>query len=218
MFKLVFYLNYLFIILFFKYTKRLMNSALKKLLFVALSLFAIFDFSYAQDKYKIGQVVDHFSMFDFNSVKHATKDLEDKNILVIYFISNNCPQNNLIIPSIMELEKNNSDEVGVWAVNSFNPNFNPMESEEEMRAFSEKNDFKIPYLVDLGQIHAGMFDVTQVPTAVILKKIEANKFKFVYKGPIIANNTNYVNLNVQNIKKGKAIQTSSNTNKGCKID
>lgn len=171
--------------------------------------------------YKIGQKVDHFSMFDINSKKFATKNVKEKKLIVMVFISNECSYLESVIGNLKSLHTNYNQDIEIWAVNSFDPNLNLNEDEEHMKLFSEKNQLQyIPYLVDLGKDIAGQFSIQQVPSAIILK-VEAEQIKLVYSGVVMEtiNGKQVTTLenNISNLLKGKQVVPSKIKQKFCEI-
>ena len=152
-----------------------MKLSLKKLS-ISLMLFLCAQTSmvFAQNAatYKIGQSIENFSLFDMNSTRYATRNIKTKKMIVLVFISNECNFSESNITSINNIYNTKSAEVEIWAVNSFNPNINPNESEEKMQDYAKLKGLKAPYLVDLGKSVADRFSVKQVPSAVVLMKDE----------------------------------------------
>jgi len=181
-----------------------------------------FKFGIAQTSavYKLGQSVDNFGMFDMNSVRYATKNIKTKKIIVLAFISNECKYAENINEQLNTIYDQYSNDVEIWAVNSFNPNLNPNEGEDMMNVFVKEKGLKLPYLVDLGKSIASRFSVQQVPSAVILVK-EADEMKYVYNGAIIEtlNGKPYYILeqNINNILNGKKVISSKSRTKSCQI-
>lgn len=171
--------------------------------------------------YKLGQSVENFSLFDINSVKFATKNVKTKKIIVLAFISNECKYSENVNTSIKYIHEKYKNDVEIWAVNSFNPNVKPAESEDKMREYVMANNFKLPYLVDLGKITADMFSVKQVPSAIILVR-ENDQFKYVYNGSIIdimnGKQYNILEQNIDNILAGKKVLSAKSKNKVCQIE
>jgi len=201
-----------------------MNLSLKKnsiysmlvLLCCALNLNA-----QSTSAYKLGQSVENFSMFDMNSVKYATRNVKSKKIIVLAFISNECKYSETVNASLNLIHEKFKNDVEIWAVNSFNPNIKPAESEDKMREYIAVNNFKLPYLVDLGRSVANDFSVKQVPSAVILMR-ENDQFKYVYNGAIVevmnGKQFNILEQNISNILDGKKVISSKSKNKVCQIE
>jgi peroxiredoxin len=168
---------------------------------------------------KLGQYVEDFHLFDFDSKKFATKNVE-KNIIVLFFIGNTCNNTNLITQQMKDLYVKYNTNVEFWAVNSNNPNFSPDDSEEKMKEYSKANNLPYPYLVDLGQIIAAEFGIKQYPMAVILKR-ESGRLRFVYKGIIYEGSAvtkqNIIDKNISNLLNGKAVQNSNGTQRLCDL-
>lgn len=171
--------------------------------------------------YKLGQSVENFSLFDFNSVKYSTKNVKTKKIIVLAFISNECKYSENVNTSIKYIHEKYKNEVEIWAVNAFNPNIRPAESEDKMREYAVANNLQVPYLVDLGKITADMFSVKQVPSAIILIK-ENDQLKYVYNGSIIdimnGKQYNILEQNIDNIIAGKKVLSAKSKNKVCQIE
>lgn len=199
-----------------------MKSSLSKLNLLGIVLLCLFtklSFSQAENPYKIGQIVQDFNMFDFESKRFASKDVE-KQIIVLFFIGNTCDNTDLITKQMKSLHAKYNPQVEFWAVNSNHPNFSPNDSEEKMAEYSKKNELPYPYLVDLGQIIAADYSIKQYPLAVILKK-EPNGFKFIYRGIILestqAGTQNIIERNIKNLLAGKPAVTSLAKQKLCDI-
>ncbi len=194
-------------------------SKLSLLGIISLCLFTKLAFSQAENPYKLGQIVEDFNMFDFNSKRYSSKSVE-KQIIVLFFIGNTCDKTDLITKQMKALYSKYNAEVEFWAVNSNHPNFSPDDSEEKMAEYSKKNELPYPYLVDLGQLIAADYSVKQYPMAVILKK-EAKGFKFVYRGIILENTQagtqNIIERNIKNLLAGKPAVTSPAMQKLCDI-
>jgi peroxiredoxin len=196
-----------------------MKLSPKKLGLLGLMLLCIYTNASAQNTqtYKVGQTLEDFHLFDFDSKKFATKNV-DKNIIVLFFIGNTCTNTDLITQQMKDLYAKYISNVEFWAVNSNNPNFSPEDSEEKMKQYSIDNQLPYPYLVDLGQIIASDFGIKQYPIAVILKK-ESGKWKFVYKGNIYEGSSkqNIIDKNLSNLINGKAVQNSNGIQRLCDL-
>lgn len=199
-----------------------MKRSLQKLSLMGIALLCFFtNIATAQSDspYKIGQIVDDFNMFDFESKRFSTKDV-DKQIIILFFIGNTCDNTDLIIKQMKKLHEQYNSQVEFWAVNSNHPNFSPDDSEEKMAEYSVKHQLPFPYLVDLGQLIAGSYSIKQYPMAVMLKR-EGTAYKFVYRGIILDGNqsatTNIIERNIKNILVGKAVVTSPAKQKLCDI-
>lgn len=199
-----------------------MKLSLQKVSLLGIAFFCLFmnnAFAQSDSPYKLGQVVDDFNMFDFESKRFSTKDV-DKQIIVLFFIGNTCDKTDLIVKQMKKLHEQYNSQVEFWAVNSNHPNFSPDDSEEKMAEYSKINQLPFPYLVDLGQLIAASYGINQYPIAVILKR-DGNAFKFVYRGIILESNqqatTNIIERNIKNILAGKAVVTSPAKQKLCDI-
>lgn len=188
-----------------------MNSPLKKVSILCMllcCLFANYNFGQSVSGYKVGQKVDNFSLYDFNSVRYATKNVKTKKLIALVFISNECNYLNQVIRSINTINSNHPNDAEIWAVNSFDKNLNPNEGEEKMKEFVEKNSIQIPYLNDLGMSIANQFSIKQVPSAVLLLR-EGDQFKVVYNGSVIdlvnGKQINILEKNISNVLNGNKV-------------
>ncbi len=90
-----------------------MKSALSKKFMVGMAmlfLFSTYVHSQGSSPYKAAQIVNDITMFDFNSKRFTTKN-NPKNIIVLFFISNNCENTQEIIEQIKGLHaKHKNDE------------------------------------------------------------------------------------------------------------
>ncbi len=199
-----------------------MKNILKKVSLLGIALLCLFSNKlYAQEnkQYKLGQKVEDFHMFDFDSRRYTTRSVE-KQILVLFFIGNTCENTDLITNKMKALHSKYKQQVEFWAVNSNHPNFSPDDSEEKMKEYARKNELPYPYLVDLGQLIAADYSIKQYPMAVILKR-EGPSFKFVYRGIILEGtqdgSQNIIERNIKNILAGKPAVTSPAKQKLCEI-
>lgn len=164
-----------------------------------------------QKVYRVGQKIENISLFDIESRKYSLKNITDKKMVVLLFISNKCRAVNQIIEDVKNIQSKYGNEIEIWAINSFNPNTNPEEGEEYMKEFVKKNKLNIPYIVDLSQSCAYMFSVKYTPTVVLLKK-EEDGFKYIHSGSV-----NTLDMNIRNVLSGKTLQTSRPTTAACLI-
>lgn len=201
-----------------------MTLSLKKLGLLALLFLLLFQIrtnGQSLKIYKVGQQVEHFSMFDYNSKKYSTKNVKEKKLIVMVFISNECPYLESAIKNIKSIQSTYTADIEIWAVNSYNININLNEDEEHMKLYAEKNQMlQIPYLVDLSQDVAAQFSVKQVPSAVLLK-VGDDGIKFIYSGSVLETiNGKQVNLlenNIAQVLKGKPVSTAKSKQKSCEI-
>jgi peroxiredoxin len=153
---------------------------LKALLFIlVLSAYTF------QDKYKIGDKINDFSLTNaVDNNKVSLSDYSKSKAVAIVFTSNECPYSKLYENRLLEMVKEfNEKNVKFIFINSNNPGSSPEDRQQEMTRKAADKKFTFPYLVDNRQEVSNLFGATKTPEVFVLKNINGNLI-LKYKGAI----------------------------------
>jgi len=193
----------------------------KLILFPLLFIATIF---YAQEGYKIGDVVKDFSLKNIDDQMVSMASNEEAKGYVITFTCNHCPYAVLYEDRLVELDKKYA-AMG-YPVLAINPNDvvrKPEDSFEKMQERAKEKGFTFPYLVDATQEIAKTFGATRTPHVFIVQKVK-DQFVLKYIGAIDDNpqdagdvDEKFVELALDSLLDGKDPKQKETKAIGCTI-
>ncbi|WP_419903166.1 thioredoxin family protein [Kiloniella sp.] len=105
-----------------------------------------------------------FSLSDVDGKIWNLEDIRGPNGTLIAFICNHCPYVKAIVGNLVDdAKKLQSAGIGIAAVMSNDYLGYPSDSPENMKVFSQENDFNFPYLIDETQEVAKAYDAVCTP-------------------------------------------------------
>ncbi|GGA59170.1 thioredoxin family protein [Okeania sp. KiyG1] len=114
-------------------------------------------------------------------VHHLARYLETFKVVCVIFLSNQCPEVDLYIERIKQLQKDFQNQgVIIIGMNANDGTISPTESFEKMKEFADKNQLNFPYIRDVTQDVAESFGVDKTPEAFLLDR----EGKLRYRGQI----------------------------------
>ncbi|MFD2204871.1 thioredoxin family protein [Kiloniella antarctica] len=105
-----------------------------------------------------------FSLSDFDGKVWTLEDVSGPNGTLIAYICNHCPYVKAIIGNLVaDAERLQAVGIGVAAVMSNDYQHYSSDSPENMKLFSQENNFTFPYLIDESQEVAKAYDAVCTP-------------------------------------------------------
>lgn len=192
------------------------------ILFTAFSSFAVYQKS--NSGYKVGDVVDDFSLLDVTDKKVALKDFPKAKGFILIFTCNHCPFSIAYEDRIIALDKKYK-KLGypVIAINPNNPEKQPADSFDLMKTRAKEKGFTFPYLFDKGQEVSDKFWATRTPEVYILQKTDKGNV-IQYTGAIDDNHEDatavkkkYVEDALEALLQNKKINVTQTKAIGCSV-
>jgi peroxiredoxin len=120
----------------------------------------------------------NFSLKGTDGKIHSLSEFNDKKVIVIAFICNQCPYVKAVAKRLSELQKKyESKGVQLIAINPNDPTIYPEDSFDKMVEFARKHDFTFPYLVDDTQEAAKKYDAICTPDIYVYDKDRKLKYR-----------------------------------------
>ncbi|MDY7004318.1 MAG: thioredoxin family protein [Cyanobacteriota bacterium] len=114
-------------------------------------------------------------------VHHLARYLETFKAVCVIFLSNQCPEVNLYIERIKQLQKDFQNQgVIIIGMNANDATISPTDSFEKMKEFAANYQLNFPYIRDVTQDVAESFGVDKTPEAFLLDR----EGKLRYRGRI----------------------------------
>lgn len=114
-------------------------------------------------------------------VHHLARYLETFKVVCVIFLSNQCPEVDLYIERIKQLQKDFQDKgVMIMGINANDATILPTDSFEKMKEFAANNKLNFPYIRDVTQDVAESFGADKTPEAFLLDR----EGKLQYRGRI----------------------------------
>ncbi len=137
------------------------------------------------------------------------------------FLSNQCPEVDLYINRIKELQKDFQDQgVIIIGINANDGTISPADSFEKMKEFKTTNELNFPYIRDVTQDVAESFGVDKTPLAFLLDR----EGKLQYRGQIDDNvnqpeavQVPYLRQAIAQLLAGEVVSPSTTQAVGCPI-
>jgi len=201
-----------------------MNILKTVLVVVVFAIGTAFTVNNVKEGYKIGDVVEDFSLKNIDDKEVSLKGLKDVKGAIVVFTCNHCPYSKMYEDRIIALDKKYKDlGYPVVAINPNDPSVSLGDDFESMKERAKLKGFTFPYLYDEGQKVYPKFGATKTPHVFILKK-EKEDFVLAYIGAIddSARNEegvkeNYVANAVDALLAGKTVTATETKAIGCSI-
>ncbi len=205
-----------------------MNKTVK-LITVALVIMVVAAFtvpttSVENDGYKIGDIVENFTLTNIDGKKVSLSDYKDEWGVILTFTCNTCPYAVMYEDRIIALDKKYaSKKYPVLAIMPNNVAVKPGDNLEAMKQRAEEKGFTFPYLIDAKQDVYPKFGATKTPHVYVLNKSESG-FIVSYIGAIDDNykdasavTKKYVENAVDALIEGKEFSPKETKAIGCSI-
>jgi peroxiredoxin len=204
-----------------------MKKAIKLILTLAIVLFfSAFTFNKTDlgEGYKVGDVVDDFSLESTDKKMVSMEDFKDAKGFIITFTCNTCPFAIAYEDRIIELNnKYASKGYPVIAIMPNNTDVKPGDNMEAMKVRAKSKGFTFPYLIDAGQKVYPKFGATKTPHVYVLEKTKkGNVVKYI--GAIDDNHRDasavkvkFVENAVNALLAGKEVKQTTTKAIGCSI-
>ena len=151
--------------------------------------------------YKIGDEVADFTLKNVDDKLVSLSNFPSAKGFVLVFTSNRCPVAKAYEQRLIELNDTYAKEgYPLILINPNDPVAYSAESFENMRQIAEENDFKFPYLQDVGGKIAAIFGATRTPEAFVLNN-ERGKIILRYTGQLDDNAHDATGANQQFVKQ-----------------
>lgn len=194
--------------------------------FLVLFSIGFFAFKISDHGYKVGDVAKDFELKNIDGTTLSMGQIKYSSMkgFIVVFTCNHCPFSQKYESRIIDLNKK-YEPLGypVIAINPNDPEREPEDSFENMKARAKEKGYNFPYLVDENQQIAYSYGAQKTPHVYVLKK-ESGKLKVAYIGAIDDNVKNsadvkekYVEMAVDELIAGKPVTKSSTKAIGCTI-
>lgn len=174
--------------------------------------------------YEVGDIATDFKLKNIDGKMVSLEDYKDAKGYIVIFTCNTCPYAVLYEDRIIALDKKYADRgYPVVAIMPNNPDVQPGDNVETMKARAASKGFSFPYLFDDGQEIYPQYGATKTPHVYLLQK--TNKGNVVkYIGAIDDNykdaeavNIKYVEEAIDALMNGKEIKETKTRAIGCSI-
>ena len=158
---------------------------MKQLFSILFFLAAMLSQAQTLGGYQVGSAVQNFTLVnaaDGNTI--SLNNYSDKKVVVLLFTSNECPYSRLYEDRMIKLSQEFSDDGVIFLL--INPNAGMNDKNENiaaMRKHIQATKSLFPYLADTTRMIASDYNVTRLPEAFVLKRME-NQFILMYKGAL----------------------------------
>ena len=154
-----------------------------KMLLGVVAIFATLSFTNLNDNngYDIGDIATDFSLENIDGKMVSLADYKDAKGFIVIFTCNTCPYAVAYENRIIALEKKYA-KLGypVIAIMPNNPEVQPKDSMEDMKARAKAKGFTFPYLMDGGQKIYPQYGATKTPHVYVLQKTnKGNQVKYI---------------------------------------
>ena len=189
-----------------------------------LSAFAVNKERPAANGYEIGDIATDFKLKNVDGNMVSLADYKDAKGYIVIFTCNTCPYAVQYEDRIIALDKKYADKgFPVVAIMPNNPEVQPGDNMEAMKARAASKGFSFPYLFDDGQKIFPQYGATKTPHVYLLEKTKKGNI-VRYIGAIDDNykdanavNTKYVEAAVDALLNGKDIKETKTRAIGCSI-
>ncbi len=205
-----------------------MNKTVKliavALVIIVVAAFTVPTTSVENDGYKIGDIVENFTLTNIDGKKVSLSDYKDEWGVILTFTCNTCPYAVMYEDRIIALDKKYaSKKYPVLAIMPNNVAVKPGDNLEAMKQRAEEKGFTFPYLIDAKQDVYPKFGATKTPHVYVLNKSESG-FIVSYIGAIDDNykdasavTKKYVENAVDALIKGEEFSPKETKAIGCSI-
>lgn len=197
-----------------------------KTLLGVVAIFATLSFANLNDNegYDIGDIATDFSLENIDGKMVSLSDYKNAKGFIVIFTCNTCPYAVAYEDRIIELDKKYASlGYPVIAIMPNNPEVQPKDSMEDMKARAKAKGFTFPYLMDAGQKIYPQYGATKTPHVYVLQKTnKGNQVKYI--GAIDDNyqdaaavKVKYVENAIDALLKGKEVPETKTRAIGCTI-
>jgi peroxiredoxin len=196
---------------------------MKKILFSAAVLLALFAFTALPEELKIGSSIPNATkkMKDISGKEYSFSDVKKKNGLLVVFSCNTCPwvvKNQQVAAEGYGYAL--SKEVGVIVLNSNETERGSGDSPERMKEYAKAQGYKYPYVIDDNSAMADAFGARVTPECYLFDK----DMKLVYHGAITDNpktpsesTRDHLKVAIDEVVNGKDVSMKTSKAMGCGI-
>lgn len=175
-------------------------------------------------KYEVGEYASDFNLKDINGKMVSMSGMKDAKGFVLIFTCNTCPFSKMYEERIVELTtKYTPKGFPVIAINPNDGSRSPGDSHDQMKVRAKEEGFNFPYLYDETQETTKAYGASRTPHVFVLNR-EGDKLRVEYVGAIDNNHRDaslaskkYVEQAVDNLLKGKEVETKFTKAIGCGI-
>ncbi|MCK9410337.1 MAG: thioredoxin family protein [Bacteriovoracaceae bacterium] len=178
---------------------------------IAVLLF-IFTVSYSAIPAKI----ENFSLNDYNGKSIALTDFKDAKLIVLMFISTECPVSNAYNERMAALYNDYKEKnVTIVGINS-----NKAETAEDIKTHAQEHEFGFPILKDVNNVIADKLNANNTPEIFV---VHPSSLEVLYHGRIDDSQreakvkTNDLRIALEEILAGKAVTIKDTKAFGCTI-
>ncbi|MGY0393118.1 thioredoxin family protein [Bizionia sp. KMM 8389] len=194
------------------------------LVLISLILFYAFTVPDKDTGYKIGDVATDFSLENIDGSMVSLADFPEAKGFIVVFTCNTCPYAVAYEDRIIALNKKYKPlGYPVIAIMPNNPEVQPGDSMEAMKARASARGFTFPYLMDKDQKIYPQYGATKTPHVYVLQKLaQGNQVKYIgaiddnYQDAKAVNQT-YVADAVDALLQGRDIKETQTRAIGCTI-
>lgn len=200
-------------------------KALKLITFLIVgAVITAFTLPTDSDGYTVGDIATDFILPNIDGNKVSLSDFKDAKGFIVIFTCNTCPYAVAYEDRIIALDKKYASQgYPVIAVMPNNPDVQPGDSMEAMKARAKAKGFTFPYLMDDGQKIYPQYGATKTPHVYLLQKTnKGNEVKYIgaiddnYKDAASVTET-YVENAVDALLKNDDIKVKETRAIGCTI-
>jgi peroxiredoxin len=189
-----------------------------------VSAFSINTETSVSEGYEVGDIATDFKLKNIDGKMVSLEDYKDAKGYIVIFTCNTCPYAVLYEDRIIALDKKYADRgYPVVAIMPNNPDVQPGDNVETMKARAASKGFLFPYLFDDGQEIYPQYGATKTPHVFLLEKTKkGNVVKYIgaiddnYKD-VEAVNIKYVEEAIDALMNGKEIKETKTRAIGCSI-
>jgi len=174
--------------------------------------------------YEVGDIATDFKLKNIDGSMVSLADYKNAKGYIVIFTCNTCPYAVLYEDRIIALDKKYADQgYPVVAIMPNNPEIQPGDNVEAMKARAASKGFTFPYLIDDGQEIYPQYGATKTPHVYLLEKTKkGNVVRYI--GAIDDNykdaeavNTKYVEEAINALMNNKEIKETNTRAIGCSI-
>lgn len=189
-----------------------------------VSAFSINTETSVSEGYEVGDIATDFKLKNIDGKMVSLEDYKDAKGYIVIFTCNTCPYAVLYEDRIIALDKKYAYRgYPVVAIMPNNPDVQPGDNVETMKARAASKGFSFPYLFDDGQEIYPQYGATKTPHVYLLQKTKkGNVVKYI--GAIDDNykdaeavNIKYVEEAIDALMNGKEIKETKTRAIGCSI-
>ncbi len=192
---------------------------------IILILFMLFSGAETVDGLKVGDRAVDFNLKNIDGTFVSLAANKDAKGYILIFTCNTCPYSVAYEDRIIQLHNKYAPKgYPVVAVQPNSPKKSPGDSFEKMQKRARSKNFPFPYLMDETQEVTRTYGATNTPHVYVLNRQSNESFKIEYIGAIDNNSRDaaaadkhYVQQAVDNLLKGKGVETTKTKAIGCTI-